>query len=327
MRELKHFSTGEWLRFVPFVHAFKQVRNDIWLSIYKMTRPKGLELFLAETERFRDRPVSLVIAFEQPWFLDWMLRMVRRNLADVAVLVFDNSRRAAARLDIERVCRNRAVPYLALPRNLTRHANRSHGMAMTWIFHNVVRALRPSVFAFLDHDMIPVRNTGFSGMPADQPFYGKLRSSAWGWHLWAGYSLFEFSPVAELPMNFLYDFSRKLDTGGRNWDLLYRKFDRERLRFAPSRYVVVREPMTGMSRSMEFVDNRWLHVGGIGYKDNFRSKAWYYENLRKAMDDGACWEDLCAETTPDHPDTNVPYPPNPSNVKCPDRIRWDHAER
>ncbi len=139
MRDLKNFSAGEWLRFVPLEVAFKQARNDGWLAIYKKIRPKALDSFLVETERFGNRPVALVIAFEQPWALDWLLRMAQRNLADTAVLVFDNSRRAAARLDIERVCRNRGVPYLALPVNRTQHVNRSHGMAMTWVFHNVVR--------------------------------------------------------------------------------------------------------------------------------------------------------------------------------------------
>ena len=172
MRDLKNFSAGEWLRFVPLEVAFKQARNVVRLAIYKKIRPKALTPFLVETERFGDQPVALVIAFEQPWALDWLLRMAQRNLADSTVLVFDNSRRDAARRDIERVCGNRGVPYLALPVNRTRHVNRSHGMAMTWIFHNVVRVLRPRLFAFIDHDLIPVRRSGISERLADQPFYG-----------------------------------------------------------------------------------------------------------------------------------------------------------
>ena len=281
------------MRFVPFEVAFKQARNDAWLAIYKKIRPKALDSFLAGTQRFGNRSVALVIAFEQPRALDWLLRMAQRNLTDTAVLVFDNSRRAAARLDIERVCRDRGVPYLALPVNRTRHVNRSHGMAMTWVFHNVVRAIRPRLFAFIDHDLIPVRTSELSERLAEQPFYGKLRASAWAWQLWAGYCLFDFSTVAGLPMNFLYDFSQKLDTGGRNWDCLYRNYDRERLRFAGSRYADVRDPVTGVSQSVEIVDDRWLHIGSIGYNDNFRSKSQFCENLAHAMDGGAPWTQLC----------------------------------
>jgi len=315
LRELKNFSAGEWLRFVPLEYAFKQARNDAWLAFYKRIRPKALDSFLAGTERFRDRPVALVIAFEQPWVLDWLLRMAQRNLADTAVLVFDNSRRAAARLDIERVCRNRGVPYLALPVNRTRHVNRSHGMAMTWIYHNVVRAIRPRLFAFIDHDLIPVRTSGLSERLADQPFYGKLRASAWAWQLWAGYCLFDFPTVAGLPMNFLYDFSQKLDTGGRLWDCLYRNYDRERLRFAGSRYVDVRDPVTGISRAMELVDDRWLHIGSIGYNDNFRSKSDFCGNLAHAMDEGARWPQLCDDADAPLPDPEVPEFPRPPHAE------------
>jgi hypothetical protein len=293
MRDWKNFSAGEWLRLVPFQHAFKQTRNDGWLAIYKKLRPKSLAMFLRETERLRDRNVALVVAFEQPWALDWLLRMAQRNLADTAVLVFDNSRRAAARLDIERVCRNLGIPYLALPANPTRHVNRSHGMAMTWIFHNVVRAINPRLFAFLDHDLIPVRKMELSERLRDQPFFGKLRTSPWAWQLWAGYCLFDFSTVAGLPMNFLYDFSQKLDTGGRNWGCLYRNYDRGRLRFAGSSYAEVRDPATGETRSMEIVDDRWLHIGSIGYNDNFRSRAQFCENLANALDQGISWPQLC----------------------------------
>jgi hypothetical protein len=315
LRDLKNFSAGEWLRFVPLEVAFKQARNDVRLAIYKKIRPKALDSFLVGTERFRDRPVALVVAFEQPWALDWLLRMAQRNLADTTVLVFDNSRRDAARRDIERVCRNRGVPYLALPVNRTQHVNRSHGMAMTWIFHNVVRAIRPRLFAFIDHDLIPVRRTGLSERLADQPFYGKLRASAWAWQLWAGYCLFDFSTVAGLPMNFLYDFSQKLDTGGRNWDCLYRNYGRERLRFAGSRYVDVRDPVTGISQPMEIVDDRWLHIGSIGYNDNFRSKSEFCGNLAHAMDEGARWPQLCDDANAHLPDPKVMDFPHPSDTE------------
>ncbi|MGE5247623.1 MAG: hypothetical protein ACM3L8_04680 [Verrucomicrobiota bacterium] len=295
MRDLKQFSAGEWLRFAPFEYAFKQVRNDAGLAIYKGFRPKSLELFLKATERFRDRNIALVVAFEQPWALDWLLRMAQRNLVDTDVLVFDNSRRAAARIEIERVCRHRGAPYLALPANPTRHVNRSHGMAMTWIFHNVVRAVKPRLFAFIDHDLIPVEKTDLSERLGGQPFFGKPRISAWGWQLWAGYCLFDFSTVAGLPLNFLYDFSRKLDTGGRNWDCLYRNHDRERVRFADSRYVDVRDPGTGETRPVEIVDDRWFHIGSIGYNENFGSKATFCEGLAEAMDRGVLWPQLCGE--------------------------------
>ena len=297
MRDLSCFYASEWLRLVPFKYAFKMTRNDAWLAIYKKLRPKSMDMFLRETKRLENRNVALVVAFEQPWALDWLLRMAKINLPDTTVLVFDNSRRDSAKLEIEGVCLNHGISCLALPANPTRHVNRSHGMAMTWIFHNIVRTIKPRMFAFIDHDLIPVRKMELSERLGDLPFFGRLKTSPWAWQLWAGYCLFDYSVVAGLPMNFLYDFSQKLDTGARNWNCLYRNYDRNRLRFASSRNVEVRDPVAGISRSMQIVDDRWLHMGGISYNDNFRSKAQFCEHLAHALAQGTSWPQLCENRT------------------------------
>lgn len=269
------------------------MRNDAWLAIYKKIRPKNLSLFLRKTESLKGQNISLVIAFEQPWALDWQLRMAQRNLLDNhAILVFDNSRRAAARLEIEHVCRDRGAFYFALPVNFTRHVNRSHGMAMTWVFHNVVRAIQPRMFAFLDHDLIPIEKISLAQRLADQPFYGDLRTNPWSWNLWAGYCLYNFQSVANLPLNFLYDFSQKLDTGGRNWRCLYQNHEKQQFAFAKSTSVTVKAPDIATPRAVQMVDNSWLHIGSISYNDNFRPKLEFFKNLARALDHGVSWLSL-----------------------------------
>ncbi len=295
MRDLKDFTTGEWLRLAPLQHALKQARNDLWLSVYKRKRAANLDAFLEEVRPLAGKNIALVIAFEQPWALDWLLRMAKRHLTDTTILVFDNSLKTGARAEIERVCVAHKTPYLSLPPNRTRHVNRSHGMAMTWIFHNVVRAIEPRLFAFLDHDLIPVKEMMFTERLANQPFFGMLNRSenSRAWQLWAGYCMFDFSAVAALPMNFLYDFSQGLDTGGRNWPMLYRHYEQNQLRFAGNNQVEVRDPVTGDVSSVQIVDNRWFHIGSISYNDNFRSKSQFCENLAQAFDRGATWDQIC----------------------------------
>ena len=296
MRNLSQLSASEWLRLVPFQYAMKQWRNDAWLAFYKRIRPKTLQPFLKESARFKGRNIALVVAFQQPWTLDWLLRMAKRNLSDADVLVFDNSLRTDARLEIERVCRERGVPYLGLPANPTRHVNRSHGMAMTWIYHNVVRAIEPRLFAFIDHDLIPVERVALSERLAQQPFFGFIRASPWGYNLWAGYCMYDFSVVSGLPLNFLYDFSKKLDTGGRNWNCLYAKYDRQLLCDGESVMETAVDPVTGTGHQVQVLDGRWLHIGGISYNDNFRGKAELAEHLALAMDEGRSWSSIVRQT-------------------------------
>jgi hypothetical protein len=294
MRRLKDYSRREWLRNKPLDHLLIQLANDGLQSAFRAMRPRGLKTFLQNCAQLQGKTIGLVIAYEQPWTLDWLLRAASRNIADMTLLVFDNSRKKSSRVAIQRVCRQAGTPYLGLPPNPTKHPNRSHGMAMTWVYHNVVKKIRPRIFTYIDHDLIPMETIQMGPILGDQPCYGLPNVSLWGRSLWAGYCSYNFSAVADLPLNFLNDFSNGLDTGGRNWHCLYRNFDWTRLRSACVEKVPVKDPLTGESRDLTVVDNRWLHLGGASYHAGFRSQRAFFESIAKASDEGATLSSLTA---------------------------------
>ena len=157
---------------------------------------------------------------------------------------------------------------------------------MTWIYYNVVKSIEPRLFAFLDHDMIPVEEISLEKSLARQPFYGYVRVNPWAWNLWAGYCMYDFKAVEGKPLNFLYDFSRKLDTGGLNWDCLYKYYDWRQMHLAGSEFIHLRDPVNGKPKLMQIVDHDWLHIQGIGYNDNFSAKAQFCQHLASAFDKG-----------------------------------------
>ena len=283
MRYLTEFSAIEWLKLLPIQHALKQVRNDAWLAVYKNIHAKKMHQFLAENKGLADKNIVLVIAFEQPWALNWLLEKANRNVSDMTVLVFDNSRNAGKRTELEQICKRNKTPYLALPANPTRHVNRSHGMAMTWVYHNVVRAITPRIFGFIDHDLIPVRKVTMTDKLAGQPIYGLLNQNKFGfWSLWAGYCFFDYAATRGKSINFLYDFSRDLDTGGRNWNSLYRDLDRRQLRVATSDDVSIAVPSV-KTRLVQFIDENWLHIGGMSYSDNSQENIAYFRGVENVF--------------------------------------------
>jgi hypothetical protein len=297
MRDLRNFRLREWLQLLPLQHGVKEVRNDVWQRHYCARRPAALTAFLDQQAHLEGSNIVLVVAFEQPWMLNWLIRMARRNVRDATVLVFDNSRRPQARSEIEQVCLETSTPYLALPANSTLHVNRSHGMAMTWIYRNVVRALEPRVFAFIDHDLIAVEPLEIAQRLGDQAMYGLPNQSPWGWHLWGGYCLYDYRQIAHAPLNFLHDFSRGLDTGGRNWRPLYRRHDPSGMRMADIHFLDVADPVSGSTFQLQVVDRSWLHIGGIGYNDNYRLKSELSHRIAQAFDDGATWDEIRASGT------------------------------
>jgi hypothetical protein len=161
-------------------------------------------------------------------------------------------------------------------------------MAMTWVYHNVVRAIKPRIFGFIDHDLIPVRKVSIANKLKGQPVYGLLYVGKFGfWYLWAGYCFFDYAVTKGRSINFLYDFSRDLDTGGRNWNGLYRDLDRRQLRTATFENVSTKVPSINDPRLVQFVDRDWLHIGGISYSYNSPEDIEFFKGLEKLFDEGS----------------------------------------
>ena len=101
--------------------------------------------------------------------------------------------------------------------------------------------------------------------------------------------------MRELPLNFLYDFSRGLDTGGRNWNCLYKKYDRSGLKFAEFEWINFVDPAANILRKVRFVDGRWIHLRGVGYNNNFRLNADFFARIAEVVEAGGSREQILAE--------------------------------
>ena len=234
MRNIKKYTLLEWLALAPLTHCLKQIRNDAWQKNYCRKPADNSKAFLDRTKNIQH--IGIVIAFEQPWALSWQLRMAKINVQNLNFLVFDNSQSTAKRAEIQAVCDKNQIPYLALPVNNNKHPNRSHGMAMNWIYHNIIQKIQPETYMFLDHDLIPVLPVSYPPKAMNsQPLYGRLNicQPLHTWHLWAGYCIFNYRKFAAKQLNFLYDFSNGLDTGGRNWHAIYQHILVERIQATP----------------------------------------------------------------------------------------------
>ena len=131
--------------------------------------------------------------------------------------------------------------YLRLPPNpwTRRNDSRSHGIALNWVWRNVIKPGAPHAFGFIDDDMFPVAPVDPFAPLATHAFYGDTRTAGPRWFLWAGYCFFRYDAVADKRLDFGLDWFVGLDTGGANWDVLYRDVDPKSL---PARRI---EPFAG----------------------------------------------------------------------------------
>jgi len=288
MRALTQYQWPDWARATPLVHGFKRVRNVGLERAFRRRRPRALSRFLAAHAGLAGRTIAFSVAYNTPWVVDLLARAAKIHLVADALVVVDNSRSAAARQQIEQLCGAHGALYLGLPFNPEWHPCRSNGLAMTWTYYNVVRPLRPRVFGFLDHDLIPLDRLDLARLVESQPFYGKLNESRWGWNLWAGYCVYDFATVEPYRLDFNNDVPRLLDTGGQNFRALYRHHDRRALRFAQERDdAPLLDPLDGTERRVELID-ACAHIGRVSYdaSPQGRPDRAFYERLVQACESG-----------------------------------------
>ncbi len=255
----------------------KNFRNYCYLRIYCRLRARG-NIYEQLKIHAHDKVVIATIAFQQPWVIEWLLQMWKLTIHDATLLIADNSKDNTLCEQIKEICVKYGAPYISLPKNPTRHANRSHAMAMQWVYENIFLEIQPDIFGFIDHDLIPFRTHSIIEKLRRQPIYGYFRggftdkNGYHAWNLWAGYCFFNFHDVRNINLNFLYDFSLNLDTGGMNYHSLYKHLNPKKLHLASS----IAKPcsINGYEQyKVQIVDNDWYHIGSISYNDNLSKKA------------------------------------------------------
>ena len=274
MKPLENFTLTQWLSARPLIDSFKQVRNDLltWHFCRQVPNETVATLKLLSDSHQNDGASDLLIsiAFDKPEIIELQLAHIAQYGSNVLTVVADNSPSSQARSKIRTICKKANVTYIALPYNRSRHANRSHGMAMQWCYENIVRILMPSVFAFIDHDLIPVKSFNLGSQIGSQPIYGVIweNKDRNAWQLWAGYCIYRVSAIGTRKLNFLYDFSNGLDTGWRNFHRFYRYLIKSGLVFADNVYAYGQQPFN----RVQVIDNCWLHLGGAGHRNNFKDR-------------------------------------------------------
>jgi hypothetical protein len=296
VRAWSEYGFADWVAGAPLIHGVKRARNVVTDQAFRRLPARDYARFMAELGGLKPEVLAVAIAYNTPWVIDLTTQITARNLAGT-LAVCDNSSDARASREIERLCRDRGVLYLPLPLNLEHHPCRSHGIALNWVYYNVIDHIRPRVFGFLDHDLFAIETLDLARLVADQPVYGLINESVWGWNLWAGFCVFDRAAVAGFDPDFNNDNPRLLDTGGRNWLQIYRNLDRARLRFATRTFARLRLPGEAAVATVHRIDG-CLHVGGASFEAGSANETQlegFYRRVIRYLDAGGALAALNAD--------------------------------
>ena len=272
---------------LPGLHTLNHMRYAVLDRLYRGRPAQGQAEVVEALSRRRDGALALTIAYNVPEAVALLADSMARFAPGTPLLVCDNSTEPEARRALAAIAAEKGLYYLALPPApfVRVRTARSHAAAANWVFHNVLRKVRPRVFAMLDHDLVLLKPTDLAALVARQPAYGLQRWSnrVKAWYLWPGFSIYDGSLIAK-PLDFGPDRLLGTDTGGRNWHVLFRKLDVSGFAWPHARSVRVPSPdggenATGWSEPKMLLD-AWLHVGGASYRGGETALA----EIRRAFD-------------------------------------------
>jgi hypothetical protein len=274
-RRIATYTASDWLRLRPLTQSYKTWvwnRLDRRHASSPAPDPEALRRLLGDLE---GKNVITSIAFNSPWTIAWQLRFVVRYLENAVFLVADNSNDEAARASIAKLCADAGIAYLQLPENpykVLRYASRSHGLALNWVYHNIIRRLRPAAWGFFDHDLFPTRPYDPEQRLRGQPFYGEIVSRPGGTYLWPGYCLFSCDADRDELLDFRQDWFLGLDTGGMSAGLITSHPDYGSMRFAASRSIGPRRNVAVTIDDIDWFDD-CVHLGN--------ASGWYRSNKER----------------------------------------------
>lgn len=234
-------------------------------------------------EIVKNTPLCLVtIAFNNDFLIEEQIRLVKKHITDSNYIhiVADNSSDKHKREAIKAICTRANILYFSLPFNwfskIHKRPSYSHGLAMTWIYHNLIKKINPIVFGFIDHDIFPIKSYSLLQKIENQDFYGRLIDRTPDnhhrrlWYLWAGFCFLKFDTVKSLNINFMPCKADNiyLDTAGSMYISLYSKYNMELLRFSlPVEEKYFRDGNVYHADLLHFVDADWIHtINGSNWK-------------------------------------------------------------
>jgi hypothetical protein len=266
-RPLFDYDLADWRRLRPVLHLLKSWRYRAIDSFYMRRAPRAGDA-PALARELRGKKILVSIAFGDPQAIAWQAQLLTRYVSKAFHVIVDNTPDDATAAAIAEVAARSACPYVRLPANPWNlgkgSASRSHGIALNWVWHNLLRPGEPEAFGFLDDDLFPTAPDDPFEPLASQDFYGVVRNAGPRWFLWAGYCMFKFERVRAKALDFGQDWFNALDTGGGNWDVLYRHADRGRLREVESVFVAYKPGIEIAEGPLQWCGT-WIHeVGYMG---------------------------------------------------------------
>lgn len=217
-----------------------------------------------ETEIDPANLLLTTIAFNNLDILKVQYQQLKNNIKDkFFYTIADNSNIPSISEKIKNYCIDQKIMYVKLPSNPYKNPSKSHGIALNWVYKNIIKKYEPNFFGFLDHDIFPYKETSIISN-LNKNIFGLIQERNEKWYLWAGFCFYNFKNIKNITMNFMP--SKGLDTGGANYYKLYKNIDKNNLNKISQTYIdisteskVLKINSSNTGTTVETIGD-WIHL-------------------------------------------------------------------
>lgn len=267
------------------IEKFKKKREETKIRRAKRAEAKRLSSLKIEIEPFyssdfeKETFIDLItVAFNNPLIIDYQIKLFRKFLkGSFTHIICDNSNNEEKARKIKEVCKNNDITYINI--TSTEKSNGfsdSHGRALNRIYKNLVQQ-RQRNFAFLDHDILPIKEIDIEKYLENTDLFGAVMERAGIWYLWPGFAFYKYDYLKDKKLNFRryrkFNFIKVegADTGSGNWYPLYSKYDRNKFKKPDDILWNIRENRLANENEQEgniiqealvqyYLDKSWFHT-------------------------------------------------------------------
>jgi len=278
------------------IYRLKETRNTIRNYFYIRNSRKRAISIINQLSQASTKKLCITIAFNTPWTIDLLIDCWLHFCSETTLLVADNSSNREKAEEIKAICKSKQIPYIKLPPNPVKHPSRSHGLALNWVWQNIIlNAEQIKRVGFIDHDCYPIKPCRPNHI--SNAFAYGVPKSCWiedsqAINIWAGFTFFSSESglaLREFNFNFLPDALNGLDTGGMNWQRVYRHLITSYIEEAKVRAIGAQDYFHSSTMdpkwSLQLINETFIHLSGVSHKSHFESfgRAEFCQSLRSKL--------------------------------------------
>lgn len=257
-----------------------------WLLLKLFTiRPQLSVMSLRRFLKHKDGPLLVVVAFNNERLIRMQIeRLKKYSVENFQLLITDNSSDEQIAAKIQTICYAEKVSYIRVPRQRLFRLSDSHGIALNWVYYQIIRKTNFDIVGFLDHDIFPVKQFTISAILGHRNMYGvkhyavhENNKDVWDsttpdlWYLWPGFTFFRLKYIRKMKVDFMPMFLGNVyfDTGGSNWKHIYSNTGADDAGFASWDQVKIGDGQVRQYDYVELIDASWVHmINGSFWKNN-----------------------------------------------------------